>query len=170
MSKILFLFTLLLLIFKLEIHSQETVLNAKKVPTIIKDYIRINYPEAEHIKYYREHKHDTIFIECEFKLKTDKYFLLFLQNGDLFETEEFISFKEIEIKIASLIKNVLAQQFKKYRIGECFVVNPQTYALYEIEVEGTIGKKRGTYEVYFDKAGNLIKIEEVIIKPISTIF
>ena len=164
------IFTLFLFFLNLTLHSQETVLNAKKVPSVIKDYIKANYPEAGRVKYYREHKHDTIFIECEFKLKSDKYFLLFLPNGELFETEEFISFKEIDIQVASLMKNVLTQQFKKYRIGECFVVNPQTEALYEIEIEGTINKKSGTYEVYFDKAGNLIKIEEVVIKPISTIF
>jgi hypothetical protein len=161
---------ILFLIFHQKILSQETRLNSKKVPEKVKEYIKINYPDVAKIKYYIEKEHDTVFIECEFKSGIDEYALRFFQNGTLYETEVLVKYKEIPGNISIKITEELNKQFKKYKILECFEVNPTTDALYEINVKGINSKSDGFYELFFDKAGTFIKMVEIIVKPISTMF
>jgi hypothetical protein len=150
--------------------TQESRLSTKKVPEKIKNHIQTTYPGATQIKYYHQVENDTLFIESDFKSGIDKYSLLFFPDRRLYEIEIIVEFKEFPTEIGTKITNELNTRFKKYKILECYEVNPNSNALYEINVRGSSKNGDGTYELFFDKQGNFMKIKEEIIKPITTTF
>ena len=149
--------------------AQEHRISTKKVPKKIQAFVQTNYSEAGRIKYYQDIEHDTLFIECEFKLGDDQYALQFLHDS-LFEVEIYIPFKEIPASVSGQIETELSNRFKKYKIQECFEVNPSTHLQYEINIKGTGKQTNGFYELFFDRTGQFILIREIIFKPITTVF
>lgn len=150
--------------------AQEKRLKDNKVPEVIKTYLKASYPGAENLKYYQETEEGNTFIAAEFKQDGKEYALEFLPDGKLHEVEIEVEFQQLPEEVRNQIGSKLKQQFTKYRILECEIVNPGASALYELNVKGYTSESRKFYEMYFDEAGQLVKSSEIILKPIQTLF
>jgi hypothetical protein len=140
----------------------------KDIPPAAKEYLNKNYPDAQNIKYYKELEKDSVFYEAEFKSKADKYSLLFLPDGSLFETEIEMSFEQFPALIKDKISKDLSLRYAKFKINKAEKVNPQTGLKYEISLHGKKGKHSGYFELFYDSNGNFISEEEETLKSIPS--
>jgi hypothetical protein len=148
---------------------QEKKISKADVPIAIKSFIETNYPSASAVRFYKEIKGDTVFIESEFFFKKDKYALKFLKDV-LIETEVWLPFNEISSATKSKIKSGLDSIFASYSILKCEEVNPQQNTHYEIYIKGKTKNDTGYFDCYFDKVGNFLRKEEIDVKPIESEF
>jgi hypothetical protein len=164
MYKISILIFLFLSFFK--VLGQEKSISKKKVSKTIQNFITSNYPNAEHVKYFEEKENEQTFIESEFRSGHKIYSLKFLEDK-LVETEIEVEFTDLPSASQATIKANLDSLFSTYKILKCEEVNPNTDPLYEVNIKT---KDRNYYELYYSKSGQLIKKNQVIIKPIPTQF
>jgi len=156
----------LLLLTSLTVLGQEKRVCKRNFSMKVQNFIHTNYPKAKRLKYYEEQESKTTFIECEFKLDKVEYSLKFLSDS-LIETEISIEFGDIASTQQQIIKANLDSLFSKYKVLECKEVNPKKNPLYEINIKT---KSDNYFELFYDKAGKLVKKTEVIIKPIPSQF
>ena len=149
-------------------YSQEKSISSATVPEIIRTYIRVHYPTVKKHQYYKEISDGNEIIECDFVLNNDTYSVKFQLDGTYVETERSLKFEELTPDIQTKILESLKSNFSKYKIISAEEILPST--AYEIKIRGKKGQNKGTFEVYFDKNGELIKIVEVINQAIPSLF
>lgn len=149
-------------------NSQEKRIDKKNIPIEIMEYLSKNYPNTTHVKFYKELKQDSSFIEAEFTLERQEITLKFF-NQTLIEKETELEFKAIESKVQQGIENYLKSNFTKYKLTTCNLVEiPNKKNMFEIYIKGTRNNKSNYLEIYFNETGEFIKLEEVEITPIQT--
>jgi hypothetical protein len=141
---------------------------SKDVPSDVKEYLTKNYPDAVNIHYYKETENDTTFFEAVFKSKADKYSLLFLPDGSLYEVEIERTFNELPAPVRENINKDLSARFSKFKIRLVQQVNPHKKLMYELAVHAKKGSHSGYYELFYDNNGSFISEEEQIIKSIPS--
>jgi len=159
-------------IFNSLIAQSDKGINKTDIPSSIKEYLDKMYPNHSKIKFYKETKKDSVFYEAVFEMKEDDYSLLFNQQGVLIETEIAISFKEIPSEVGGKISDFLNGEFIFYKIKEIQEVDLKGILLYELAIKAR-KKENGSasfYEVYFDRNGKFIKIDNTPLNNIPSLF
>lgn len=162
---------ILLFIFVNSTHAicQERKLKKENVSDSILEQINKDYPSNKKLHFYEEILDEKHFVEAEFIYQAKKYSLLFDQNK-LIEIERFCNFQDLDSITKQTINFHLNEQFEKYKIIECQIVNPGKNEYFELEISGKNSVGRGFYEVYFDKDGKLLRETNLLISPIPTQF
>lgn len=149
-------------------YTQEKSIPAKSVTERIHIYMNMYYPTVKKIHYYSEKINETEVIECDFNINKNSYSVKFQPDGTYIETEKSLNFKEFTPEIQIKITSALTSNFTNYKIFSCEQIMPDTK--YEIKVRGKQNKKKGSFEVYFDKDGELLEIKQIIHVAIPSLF
>jgi hypothetical protein len=164
----IFLSMLPLILPCLSFAQSDKDVKTKDVPSAVKEYLIKNYPDARNINYYKETENDTVFYEAVFKSKTDKYNLLFLPDGGLYEIEIERKFEELPQNVRENINKNLSTRFSKFKIHMVQQVNPHKNLRYELTLHGKKGTHSGYFEIFYDSNGNFISEEEETLKSIPS--
>jgi hypothetical protein len=171
MSAPIIIISISLLIFPLYGFPQnDKKISSEKIPFAISSYIKGEYPQFKKVKYYKETINDTIMYEVELRKKEEKFSLLFYENGQLYEVEKEVKYKELQAEIRKNVEAELASRFLKYKINKVQFVNPHLVNKYEMNVKGKTDKGISYFEIYFNKDGKFIELEEIKLKAIPSAF
>ena len=162
----------LLLAGNLQVGFSQTESSAKEseIPLAMKEFIEKNYTGHSHLKFYKEKERDSLYFEAVFHLKEDEYSLTFDHHGNLHETEVELPFKELPSEIAKLVKDYLKTAFIHYKINRTEEVDQKGKLMYEFTVKGKNKIKTSYYEIYFDRKGIFLKMDEIQLNPIPSLF
>lgn len=141
-----------------------------KVPEHIRSYIDREYKGAKGIRYYIEVKKDTTYYEVELKYKKEKLSLLFQQDGKLYELEKEVKFKALPAQTQKNILTYLDATYSHYKISEVQFVNPHLQTEYELSIKAKDQSGSNFYDMHFSEFGKLLYTDEIIIKPIPSLF
>jgi hypothetical protein len=164
----IFLTILALIVPCLSFAQSDKDVKTKDIPSPVKEYLIKNYAEVQNLKYYKEIKNDSVFYEAEFKYKEDKYSLLFLPDGNLYEMEIEMPFEQLPASIRNNINKDLSSRYSKFKIHKTEQVNPQKQLKYEISLHAKKGNHSGYFEIFYDGLGNFISEEEETLKSIPS--
>ena len=151
------------------ILAQDKHLNKKKVSPPITSFIDDNFSSVSHIKYYQEIDNDSLFIEAVFKFNKEKYSLKFFKDS-LVEEEIELEFKNFPLDVQLKIETYLTMSFDRFKILESQEVKLNNVLLYELKIKGKKNSMSSFYDVYFDRQGVFKTKEELIVKPIPSLF
>jgi len=140
----------------------------KNVPALVKQLIQKTYPNAHNINYYIEKQNDSTFYEAVFKYQKDNYTLLISSTGKLYKTEIIILYDQLPLPVKDTISKDLTTRFEKYIITKVEQVNPHHELNYELTIIGKMGHKEGYFEVYYNRQGSFISVEEETLKSIPS--
>jgi hypothetical protein len=156
--------------FQIAFSQTEGGIRKSAIPPAVPEYIGKNYPGHSHIKYYQEKIQDTMYYEAVFKKGEDKYSLLFDRSGILCEIEETLPFKELPDGISRKVEEYLKKEFSCHKIIETQEVDQKGRLMYEFNVKGKKQSKTSFYEIYFNRQGDFLKMEDKELKPIPSLF
>ncbi len=156
--------------FQVAFSQTEGGIKKSAIPAVVKDYIDKNYSDHSHIKYYQEKIQDTAYYEAVFKKGEDEYSLLFDRSGTLYETEKTMSFKELPDEIIRKVEEYLKKEFICYKIIATQEVDQKGRLMYEFNVKGKKQSKTSFYEIYFNRQGDFLKMEDKELKTIPSLF
>jgi hypothetical protein len=165
-NSIIFTFSFILFAFT----SSEKRIKEKDVPQAVKDYLTKNYKEFKKPKYYIEIIDDTTYYEVVLKSKQEKLDLLFTKDGVFFELEKAEKFENLPLLVRENITKHLSTVFSSYKILEVEYLNPHLVVEHELQVRGILKGQEKYYEFVFDIDGKVIRSEEVVLVPISSMF
>lgn len=168
-TTLLIVFTSMLLHLCISSNGEKTI-PKKDVPESVRNYIAKNYSGAKKVRYYIDHTNDTVYYEVELTYKKEKLSLTFLEDGTLYELEKNVNFKSLSPQTRANIDNYLSIHYKKYKITSVQLVNPHLHTEIELSIKAKDETGSDFYEMFFNEKGEFMHMEEIVLKPIQTLF
>ncbi|WP_018342637.1 hypothetical protein [Cytophaga aurantiaca] len=167
MKKIL----IVIFLFPITLFAQsDKSISAKNIPKNIPEFLGKYFPSHGKVSYFIEQDGDTMCYEADFKYMKQQYSLLFDTLGNMIEKEIKISFDTLPDLIKKSIEGKLTVDLEKYKIEQTQTVDYRGKLLYEIQVRGKKNKEIEFYEYYFNRAGEFVKVETIVLKPIPSLY
>jgi hypothetical protein len=169
----------------------ETSIDRSEMPENAIELLDEFWPNRSDIDYYRETDGKTVTYEAKLEFRRYKYSIEFDQEGSVLDVEQLIEFDEIPEEARSEITDDLEDQFSKYditRIQRQFVTtetdeddedfiddileyDSEDYKIrYEIVVDGQSRRELGSFEMLYDRSGELIEKRRILRRSLDNIW
>lgn len=150
-------------------YAEKKIKKADVPPKIISAIYK-DYPGARRVSYYMDTQNDTLIYEVELTYNKEKLTLIFFSDGSLYELEKKVKFKSLPTETQKNIFFYLNKNYSRYKISEVQFVNPHLKIEYELNVKAKDETGFKFYDMYFNENGILLHRDEIIVKPIQTLF
>jgi hypothetical protein len=148
----------------------EKKIKKEKVPANIQNYIKKNYPDGHKIRYFKEQHQDTVLYVARLRTKKERLVMEFFENGELYEIEREEEFENLPASTQAAIQKDLVSRFHQFHILKVEFVNPHMKTEHELTIKAKTEQGTQFLEVFYDEHGSFIRMSELKLKAIQTMF
>jgi hypothetical protein len=140
---------------------------SKNTPKLVLDSFKKRHLNAIPI-FYKLKEKNNIYYEAEFKSNGKDFSESYNTQGELVETEVYLTIQEIPDNIYKIITNDLSARYGKHKILNIQQVSKKELKFYEIKIK-TIKSSTGIMEVSFDHSGKWLSETVYKLHQINTL-